>query len=146
MGPLMVSMLLPRVRSGEICSRETAPSRCGRSALSPSPPPPSPYLERQLDRNLERDAPWLLRDPDSREDLAALWKIPVAKGRGNHPRPGCPGAAPQDAVAAAEEDLRVLGIRIGREAGVPVEDRRRPLPHLPDRVANPVGGVARGIA
>src|SRR5262249_34852127 len=65
---------------------------------------------------------------DAGEDLAALREVPVAEARAGDDRVGDPGAAAQDAIVAAEEDLRVLWIRKGTKTGVTGEVRARPLP------------------
>src|SRR5262249_32033270 len=65
---------------------------------------------------------------DAGEDLAALREVPVAEARAGDHRVGDPGAAAQDAIVAAEEDLRVLRIRKGTKTGVTGEVRARPLP------------------
>src|SRR5581483_3515904 len=115
----------------------TASSRC---AL------PAGWVRRCWCSDSPRTDPRLLRESDSRKDLTALRKIPVAKGRGGYARPRRPRATSEDAIALVEEHLGVLRIRMGGKAGVAVEDRGRPLPHLPDRVADSIGRVARRVA
>src|SRR4051794_11710134 len=62
------------------------------------------------------------------EDLAALGQVPVAERRGGDHGVGRPGAAAQNAVALLEEDLGVLPVGVGAEAGVAGEMRGGPLP------------------
>src|SRR5262249_36574455 len=65
---------------------------------------------------------------DAGEDLAALRVVPVAEARAGDDRVGHPGAAAQDAIVAAEEDLRILRVRKGAKTGVAGEVRASPLP------------------
>src|SRR5689334_7533392 len=74
------------------------------------------------------------RAPDPREDLPPLRVVPVAEAQPRHERIGHPGAAPEDAVLVAVEDLGVLRIREGTEPGIPGEGRRCPLPDRAGRV------------
>src|SRR5262249_3134170 len=65
---------------------------------------------------------------DAGGGLAGLRGGPVAEGRAGYHPAGGPCAPAQDAIVAAEEDLRVLRIRKGTKTGVTGEVRARPLP------------------
>src|SRR6185312_6394306 len=71
------------------------------------------------------------------ENLPANGIVPVAKGVANCPRPRGPRPAAKHLVLIAEEDLRVLGIRIALEPRIPHEVARRPFPHVADHSAAP---------
>ena len=88
--------------------------------------------------DIRSDAP---RAADAGEDLPALGQVPVAEGGPDHARVGRPGASAQDPVLVAEEDLRVLGVGKGLEAGIGKEVRRGPLPGLADALEARAGGL-----
>ena len=67
---------------------------------------------------------------DAREDLAADGQVPVAEAGSDHVAARRPRPAAQDLVLVAEEDLRVLGVGEGLEAGVGGEVGARPLPDV----------------
>src|SRR5262245_60199661 len=80
----------------------------------------------------------ILCQSDSGEDLPALRQIPVAERRRRHARTGGPRAPAQRLVAVAEEDLRVLPVGMGLEAGVAAEVARGPLPYVAEHAQHAV--------
>src|SRR5205807_5635454 len=89
------------------------------------------------------------RDPEAGEDLAPLRVVPVAEGGRGNARRRRPRSTAQDAVVGPEEDLGVLAVGVGGEAGVGAEVARRPFPdvaHQAERTArrSAVRAGARG--
>src|SRR5258706_5803108 len=72
----------------------------------------------------------------SREHIAALGKVEVAKTVVHQPGARGEGAAPQD-MMRTEPRLGVFLVRIRAKARVRRESARCPLPHAADHVAQP---------
>src|SRR5262245_66265293 len=79
------------------------------------------------------------------EDLSPQRVVPVAEARPGDDRVGDPGAAAQDAVVGAEEDLGVLRVRERLETRIAAEKRAGPLPHSSLHVLDLVRIGARGL-
>src|SRR3954449_11796078 len=72
------------------------------------------------------------RAAEAGEDLAPLRVVPVAEGVADHAEARRPRAAAQHLVLVAEEELRVLAVRVGAEAAVGREVAGGPLPRVAD--------------
>src|SRR3954447_17718381 len=81
---------------------------------------------------------------EAAEDLAADRVVPVAEGAPDRGVVGGPGAAAQHLVLVAPEDLAVLRVGEGLEAGVRTEVGGGPLPHVADQAVHALGADAGG--
>src|SRR6185312_4329909 len=124
--------------------RASAPRRRRGGSRSVSlPRPPSRRRRESRGWAATPSARRLSREAQPGEDLATLRQVPVAESRGRDTRVGRPGAAPQDPVVLPEEDLGVLAVGVGPEAGVGQEVRGGPLPDGAD-APDPIGRLLRG--
>src|SRR5699024_9808721 len=73
----------------------------------------------------------------SAEDLSTDRVVPVAERGADGGGVRGPGPAAQDLVPVVEEHLRVLAVGKGGEAGISVEGRGGPLPHVTDELLHP---------
>src|SRR5690348_18317639 len=87
----------------------------------------------------------IARAAEAGKDLPPLREIPVAKGAPGNERVGHPGAAAQHSVLIPEEGFGVLRVGEGGEAGIAVEERRRPLPDAAGHMLELVANCRRGL-